>query len=259
MDGEADRLALRALGDLNVVAAFSRLIPHYGSPAAERRTFGGATAIVTGMPPAFFNPVLCTGRSLDPDDLAAAVAWSRSKGVRPALAVRNDLDERIATRARDLGFVRDSWAMPGMALRLASSSPEPPRPELDLHVVETPDRLEEWHAVFGSGPDYRRAFGPSMLEDRDIRLVVGAVEGQPVTAAAAIRTPGVVGIYSVATAEAARRRGYGRAVTWAAIEAGRFAWQSEVAVLQSSEMGYPVYLAMGFGVVCRYVIYGEPA
>jgi hypothetical protein len=259
VDGEAERPALRALSDENVVEAFSRLIPHYGSPAGGRRSFGGATAIVTGMPAAFFNPIVCVGPSLKPDDLEAAVTWSRAQGVRPAVAIRNDLDDRIAPTAGDLGFEAQSWSMPGMALRLDSVDPAPPPHEIQLRVVATTADLEDWHAVIESGPDYRRAFGPSMLEDRAVRLVVGAVDGQPVTAAAAIRTDGAVGVYSVVTANDARRRGYGRAVTWAAIEAGRAAWQSEVAVLQSSEMGFSVYQAMGFVVVCRYVLYVEPA
>jgi len=258
MQDSADRSQLRALNDDNLVAAFSGLIPHYGSPVGGRRAFGGATAIVTGMPPAFFNPVLCVGQSVERHDLGAAVAWSRSRGVRPSLAVRDDLDQAIAVEARDLGFEPAAWSMPGMALRLPSTTPEAPPAELDCQLIETAERLEDWHVVFSSGPAYRQAFGASMLEDPDIRLVVGAVDRQPVTAALAIHTPGVVGIYSVATAEAARRRGYGRAVTWAAIEAGRSAWRSEVAVLQSSEMGFPMYVAMGFVVVCRYTIYEEP-
>jgi ribosomal protein S18 acetylase RimI-like enzyme len=62
-----------------------------------------------------------------------------------------------------------------------------------------------------------------------------------------------VGIYAVGTARDHRRLGYGRAVTWAAIEAGVEAWGGTFAVLQSSEMGVPVYASMGFTVIGRYL------
>jgi GNAT superfamily N-acetyltransferase len=70
----------------------------------------------------------------------------------------------------------------------------------------------------------------------------------------AVRTGESGGIYSVATLESARRRGVGTAVTWAAVDAIR-EWGCTAAVLQSSEMGYPVYRAMGFAEVTRYTRY----
>jgi hypothetical protein len=39
--------------------------------------------------------------------------------------------------------------------------------------------------------------------------------------------------------------------SWAAVEAGR-SWSSPVVVLQSSELGYGVYAAMGFRTVGRF-------
>ena len=59
------------------------------------------------------------------------------------------------------------------------------------------------------------------------------------------------GIYAVGTVERYRRRGYGRAVTWAVLAAGVAAWKCELAVLQSSEAGVPVYESMGFAEVDR--------
>ena len=41
-------------------------------------------------------------------------------------------------------------------------------------------------------------------------------------------------------------------MTWAAVDAIRD-WGCTAAVLQSSEMGYPVYRSMGFEEVTRYV------
>ena len=47
------------------------------------------------------------------------------------------------------------------------------------------------------------------------------------------------------------------AATWAAIDAGR-TWGCDLATLQASAMGLPVYGAMGFRTVERYVRFAEP-
>jgi GNAT superfamily N-acetyltransferase len=98
----------------------------------------------------------------------------------------------------------------------------------------------------------------SGVDDPDIQLLAGYLDEMPVATSVAIRSENVVGIYAVGTAESARRRGIGTAMTWAAIEAGR-AWGAKAAVLQASEMGEPVYRAMGFRTVAGYVSYDEPA
>jgi GNAT superfamily N-acetyltransferase len=96
------------------------------------------------------------------------------------------------------------------------------------------------------------------LADQRVVVAVGYEAGVPVSGAAAIRSGSTVGIYAVATVERARRRGYGRAVTWAAIDAGRSAWGGTVAVLQSTALGMPVYASLGFVVVGHYVEYARP-
>jgi len=97
-----------------------------------------------------------------------------------------------------------------------------------------------------------------MMADDRVLAVVAYVAGEPVSCAAAIRSGSTVGIYAVATVELARRRGYGRATTWAAIDAGRNAWHGTTAILQSSEAGVPVYRSLGFVTVGRYVEYARP-
>ena len=94
--------------------------------------------------------------------------------------------------------------------------------------------------------------------DASARLVVGSVEERPVCTSIVVGSPRALGIYSVGTRKDVRGRGYGRAVTWAAIAAGRDAWGHKPVVLQSSEMGEPVYHAMGFVEICRYVVHAPP-
>ncbi len=52
----------------------------------------------------------------------------------------------------------------------------------------------------------------------------------------------------------ARRRGVGTAATWAAVVAGR-AWGRDTIVLQSSEIGFSLYRAMGFRTVVNWVTF----
>ena len=65
---------------------------------------------------------------------------------------------------------------------------------------------------------------------------------------------GTVGVYNVATVEDARRRGYGAAVTRRAIADG-VTRGATVAILQSSDMGRPVYAAMGFREVLAFRVF----
>jgi hypothetical protein len=135
-----------------------------------------------------------------------------------------------------------------------------PRPPDDLRIETVGDEagLERFHTVFGSGPVFRSALPAAALERDEFRILVGTDEKGPTSCSLAIRTEREFGIYAVGTVERARRRGYGTAMTWAAIAAGRQAWGLSTAVLQSSEMGFGVYSKMGFVDVCRYVTYEPP-
>ena len=69
---------------------------------------------------------------------------------------------------------------------------------------------------------------------------------------------GVAGIYWVGSLERARGMGIGRAVTAAATNAG-FDLGADVASLQASPMGGPIYTAMGFETVYDYRLLLSPA
>jgi len=97
-----------------------------------------------------------------------------------------------------------------------------------------------------------------VISDPAVRLAVAYLDGEPVSCGAAIRSGSTIGVYAVATIERARRQGIGGAVSWAAIDAGRAAWEGTIAVLQSSEIGLSVYRAMGFEKVAGYYLYARP-
>ena len=246
----------RRLADANVVGAFSLAHERFGDPRSERARFGAVEAVAIGVDVAFYNPVLVLDPASRPDDVLAAIAWVEAKGLPASAQVRSDVDPRVGAALDTLGIAADPLPTPVMVLE-----PIPPGPPAPPGIVITTggsELFDDWHAALESRQTFRRVFGPALVADPSVRLAVGYLAGEPVSGAAAIRTERTIGIYAVGTVEAARRRGIGRAVTWAAIDAGRAAWGSEIAILQSSEMGVPVYRSMGFEEVSSYIGFERP-
>ena len=115
----------------------------------------------------------------------------------------------------------------------------------------TPDALVEFEAVHHAGfespvlHDYGPlgVYGRDLLDEPSMHLfAIRDSSGAMVSVATACVAAGVVGIYGVATPPEYRRRGYGAAVTVAALNVA----PDLPAVLQPSEMGEPVYRRIGF-------------
>jgi GNAT superfamily N-acetyltransferase len=256
---------LVAWADLNEAAGYEWLVRHRtdGAPAVWRR-FGGCEAFPTGRGTGFFNPILITRRA-SPADLGAAIAWMRDQGSPLSLRIRDDLEtSELAAIATELGLQRDEWVEQVMVMWPIRPAPALP-PGLRIEVADAAS-IGRFHeaasaSFFGgaaAGVDFMRdLFPPAMAEDPDARLFGGYLDGRPVASSVAFRSGSVVGVYSVATAEHARRRGIGSAMTWQAVEAGR-RWGCEAATLQASAMGEPVYRTMGFETVAGYVTWSEP-
>jgi N-acetylglutamate synthase len=83
-------------------------------------------------------------------------------------------------------------------------------------------------------------------------VLTGLIDGHPVSTATLVLSDAVAGVYNVATADPNRGRGYGAALTWAVVsEAARRGGQ--IASLQASALGGPVYESMGFRHLGDYV------
>jgi ribosomal protein S18 acetylase RimI-like enzyme len=168
-----------------------------------------------------------------------------------------------AAPATDAALRRQGWRLdeeePALVLTpLPAAVPAPPC-ELDIRPVADEAGLDAFFDVSRSG----RQWVPSLAaaRDPDVALLVGYVGGRAVATAriacvAAGRTR-VADITGVATLPAYRRRGFGTAMTWAAVAAaaGR---ACDAAVLNASELGYPVYIKMGFVPVSTYRTYLPP-
>ena len=245
-----DHAHLTAAANENFVVSYLKLIEH--CPGAEARRFGGVVAFVSGLPISLFNGCVVVEPST-PDDLDGALAWVGGEGVPHRVFLAPELAEALGRVALAHGLRRDPELYPGMVLHPV---PEAPAAAPGVTVAAVDDvGLEAYLDVLDAGGLPRslaeRLFTRSFAEDPDVRLFVGRLDGQPVGGSLALRSGGASGIYAVGTHPAARRRGVGAALTWAAVEAGR-AWGKDTIVLQSTPMAVSLYEAMGFRTYVPY-------
>lgn len=246
----------------NAIAAWDRLRLHYRDPRGARRRFGAVQAVAVGVDSAFFNPVF----ALDPEssiaDVIAALDWVESLGLPASVAADAAVSATIDRALADHGLHPSDERTAVMTLELGGPVRAPALPPSgDPSIAVRTGGIElaaDWWAAIEASERMRALFGEGLISDPDVRIAVGALAGEPVAGAMVIRSGDVLGVYAVWTAERARRRGIGRAVTGAAIRAGIDAWRSRIAILHSTVMGFPVYVSLGFEEVGSIVLYVRP-
>jgi ribosomal protein S18 acetylase RimI-like enzyme len=179
--------------------------------------------------------------------------WWTSRLSRPA-----DLGPRLVSRGLE------PWpAWPGMAIELDALPPPPVHDDFAVQVVRSAEGLSDLLSVLEplgmrgifTGAFERMAADGGLGPDQPFDHFVGRTPDGRAVACASLCTAGdAAGLYAVAVAEDARRRGYGRAVSLAALQAGADRGH-RFGVLQSSQLGFSVYRGIGLTLVCRLQAY----
>jgi GNAT superfamily N-acetyltransferase len=235
-----------------------------GAPSTEGGEGGGLLRWFTGIPDSMFNGVLAR-RPAQSDESATIQAAVDYFSARPVgemswwLASQPGL-EGWGDQLLAHGFHYTSGP-PGMSLDLAHL-PAPALPEgLRIERVSTPEQLQVWVNIFLAGYGVPAEAAPGFFRllddlgyDQPARNYLGYIEDRPATTSSVYFGAGVAGIYCVATLPEFRRRGLGAAMTISPLhEARELGYQT--AILQSSQMGYPVYQRIGFRTTCQVDYY----
>jgi N-acetylglutamate synthase len=242
----------------SLCTAFERLCTVLEGGRFERRP-GYVWLAVPAVPIPQFSGVW-------PVDDSAAGALEDALGEIAALGLPYSVQTRrgrtpgCERRARELGLASE-LEIPGMAasrqdLRAPADS------GAEIIRVATAEGLAQAAAVaatgFGAPLDL---FTPLYLEEvarlDGLSYYLARVGETDVATALSFEVDGTVGIFNVATPAEHRGRGYGAAITHAAVQHA-FDRGADLAWLQSSDIGHSVYKRLGFRDVETYVMHTAP-
>ncbi len=215
--------------------------------------------ILTGLPFDWFNQVLVEHEEATPEGVLAGGSPGARAGDPFVVRLRDGIDDRLSRRWSRRGWRRGAaTSTPGMVAfpidhdAIARHA----APELEIRRVTDATGIDAHCQVVtaGFGSDPAVALGtacPDLLDRPECVVYVGYADGSPVASGLGWRSGRTIGVYSIATIESARRRGYGAAMT-ARVMADGVAAGCDVAALQASELGRPIYERLGFRTVVRY-------
>ncbi len=249
MTGDRSDLLRRFLGHLDDV--WSRLARSV--PGGWVEEAGGLRCIATGSPSPSFNLALASEHRRDAQvALDAAHDRFAEAGLRWLLKLQPEFDHDLVDQARHRGIELEEEPVYAMPIRpWAATMTQVWDSPLSINVVGSEtirDAVACFAEAFGADPDaVVRELGPNLLTIPTFTVFVGSFEGEPVATSmlATSRRVGLAGVYSVATRPAYRGRGFGTALTAAALAAADEQGY-ETAVLEPSLSGAPVYRRMGF-------------
>jgi len=263
-----------AAGAHDVLGAFEENLRAYilaprGRPWAEVGDEGDVSWLRTGIPWGWCNSVAFARFEEGTADerIEAVLAPYRERRIRLTWFVGPtstpaDLVDRLAARG-----LESSPAEPGMACELSDWSPLNAPAGLTVERVRDGEAFHEWCDVFVGGMEapvdghaaFEELFADVSVGERaPIRTYLARRDGEPIACGFGVLDAGVIGLYGIATLPEARRQGAGGAVTGRIMDDARLAG-ARLAVLQSTELGFPLYQRLGFRTVCEMrVVAGTP-
>jgi len=212
----------------------------------------------TGLPVALFNQIVADDGATEAE-LASAVERMRERGVRFYPVLRRGQDDHLRPVLVGLGLPVDDDRLPGMALHPIPPDLATTADGLDIRVIHDPAGLRDHALAAAAGFEMPAEMvipfiGEELWTRPGATVYVGYADGRAVTSGFGVRTGRTIGVFTIGTAPDARGRGYGTAMT-ARVVADGAAAGCDVAVLQASSMGRPIYERMGFRLVQEYDAY----
>jgi GNAT superfamily N-acetyltransferase len=217
------------------------------------------------------HPVISNGAFRRDDDVDANEFVSRAKDFFTArgrgfsIWVRGDqAEDRDLVAAAEAAGLQLVYEMPEMTLGEKLEPPELPSGAELRKLTKVEQTTDFWRVAIASYESI--GFPPEVftgytnhagLLTENVVAFLALLDGEPVSIAMTMVSHGVAGIYWVGSLEQARGKGLGRAVTVAATNAG-FDLGADVASLQASPMGKPIYLELGYETVFEYQMMMSP-
>ena len=260
MTGILNDLSTPALADAIKANLYKFFRYFKRSPRAEVYETPHVVRWHTSLPHPWFNGVLSTSAAPDTADqiIQETLAYFELRNVagltwwfEPGLPMA-DWGERLQAH----GFRYDENT-PGMAVDLSAlNDAVKTPPNFTIASVENLEALKEWTRTFIAGFKMPEAWEAGLFDlmsdlgfDLPIRNYTGYRNGKPVATSNLFLAAGVAGIYFVATLPEARGQGIGAAMTLTPLwEAQQMGYRA--GILQSSELGFPVYRRLGFEKLC---------
>lgn len=208
----------------------------------------------------WMNVVFVTRPLRDPEaQLARAFDLLDERNLPFFVHMRDGLDPASERACEALGLDSEHL-VPGMVLDPIVTSPNDSA--LDIREVSDDATFADFIAVSSQSfgiplDDANFMFPPAARQRPNIRYWVGYADGVPAACSNLVVLDHIAGINIIGTLDAYRGRGFGAAITWAAVNDGAEAG-GRIAVLQASELGQPVYERMGFRTVTTYKTYLRP-
>jgi ribosomal protein S18 acetylase RimI-like enzyme len=244
---------LATAADTNLASTWASLGHSAGADIVD---IGPITLVAVGIPAAVFNGAFLRGPTDEPERLVdEAIRFFGERNLPWQLWVRDSVSPETLAAGRAAGL-RDAGGPPAMGMNPIAENPEP-LAELSIAIATSATELTEHASMLRDGfgmPQevVDQLIKPKLLDVASVAVFVGRVDGEPVSCSLLSVTGSLAGVYNVATPQRFRGRGYGEALTWAAIAEGARRGCTE-AVLQASDAGYPIYKRMGFNDLGRYV------
>ena len=172
-------------------------------------------------------------------------------------------DRDLIAAAETAGF-QLVYEMPEMTLREKLEPAELPSGTELRRLTKIEQATDFWRVAIDSYESI--GFPPEVfagytnyagLLAENVVAFLALLDDEPVGIAMTMVSHGVAGIYWVGSLERARGKGIGRAVTVAATNAG-FDLGANVASLQASPMGKPIYLDLGYDAAFQYQMWISP-